>query len=173
MPKTKLAVTLDAGLVEMDPFRDPAAVQAHRETTACEILEATDGRLDAFVEADLGTVTNRRWALRTQAYIAYRLSGRFQARHGVPSFRVLTVTTTGRRLANLLATTRRAGGRGLFWFTTFDLLIAQLPLAPIWSAAGAGRTAVTGSAVSSRSDALDSIPSGDERASLSGQRGGR
>jgi hypothetical protein len=132
-----------------------------------------DHRLDAFVEADLGTVTNRRWALRTQAYIAYRFSGRFHARYGVPSFRVLTVTTTRRRMANLLATTRRAGGRALFWFTTFDLLTSQLPLSPIWSAAGAGRIDVAGSVVSSRSDAPDSVPSGDDRPSLSGQRGGR
>lgn len=132
-----------------------------------------DRRLDAFVEADLGTVTNKSWALRVQAYIAYRFSGRFQSRHGVPSFRVLTVTTTKRRLDNLLATTRRAGGRGLFWFTTFDLLTAQLPLAPIWSTAGPGRISVTGSTASSRSDAPDSVPSGDALPSLSGQRGAR
>jgi hypothetical protein len=118
-------------------------------------------------------VTNRRWALRIQAYIAYRLGGRFQARYGVLSFRVLTVTTTGRRLANLLATTRRAGGGGIFWFTTFDLLTSQLPLSPIWSAAGAGRIGVAGSVVSSKSDAPDSVLCGDDRPSLSGQRGGR
>jgi cysteine synthase A len=44
----------DATLVELDPFHDPAAVRAHREATAIEILEATEGRLDAFV-AGVGT----------------------------------------------------------------------------------------------------------------------
>lgn len=52
--RLKSLVESDATLVEMDPFRDPAAVQAHRDTTAQEILEATDGRLDAFV-AGVGT----------------------------------------------------------------------------------------------------------------------
>ena len=52
--RLKALLESDASLVEMDPFRDPAAVQAHREATACEILEATDGRLDAFV-AGVGT----------------------------------------------------------------------------------------------------------------------
>jgi cysteine synthase A len=42
------------GCVELDMFRDPAVVRVHRETTAEEILQATGGRLDAFV-AGVGT----------------------------------------------------------------------------------------------------------------------
>lgn len=90
----------------------------------------------ALVEADLGTVTNKRWAIRVQAYVAYRLGGAFRMRHGAATFRVLTVTTTQRRLRNLLRTTERAGGRSLFWFTTWDDLLSHSPLSPIWSVAG-------------------------------------
>lgn len=52
--RVKEMLAQDADLVEMDPFRDPSALQAHREGTASEILEATDGPVDAFV-AGVGT----------------------------------------------------------------------------------------------------------------------
>jgi cysteine synthase A len=42
------------GYVMLQQFENPANVDAHRRTTALEILEATDGRLDAFV-AGVGT----------------------------------------------------------------------------------------------------------------------
>lgn len=38
----------------MDPFRNPSVVQVHRETTAQEIIQATGGKVDAFV-AGVGT----------------------------------------------------------------------------------------------------------------------
>jgi len=99
----------------------------------------TPGRqLHAFVEADLGTVANKRWAARVQAYVMYRLSGAFRRRFGTSSFRVLTVTTTPRRLSNLLRTTEKAGGKSLFWFTTWADLRAHSPLSAIWSVAGSG-----------------------------------
>ncbi len=101
------------------------------------VYQAAARRIAAFIEADRGTVTNKRWMARVQAYVAYRLSGRFRARYGVPSFRVLTVTTTERRLANLLHATQEADGRRVLWFTTFAELSRHSPLAPIWSVAGA------------------------------------
>jgi cysteine synthase A len=42
------------GYVMLQQFENPANVDAHRRTTAIEILEATDGKLDAFV-AGVGT----------------------------------------------------------------------------------------------------------------------
>jgi len=136
--------------------------------------QAATRRVDAFVEADLGTVTNKRWASRIQAYVAYRLSGRFPARYGVLSFRVLTVTTTERRLANLWHTTQKAGGRGLFWFTTFAELGRHSPLAPIWSVAGAGTAGSLSAASPSSSKARRTGASAAERcACRAGQRGGR
>jgi hypothetical protein len=90
----------------------------------------------ALIEADLGTVTNKRWAVRVQAYVAYRLSGTFRNHYGATSFRILTVTTTKRRLANLLRSTEKAGGQHLFWFTTWDDLATHSPFSSIWSVAG-------------------------------------
>jgi len=100
------------------------------------VYQAAGRRMDAFVEADLGTVTNLRWRIRVEAYVAYRLSGSFCNRYGVPSFRVLTVTTTRRRLLNLARATEKAGGRSMFWFATWDDLAAHSPLSSIWSVAG-------------------------------------
>ena len=98
--------------------------------------QADARRIDAFVEADLGTVTNQRWRTRVEAFVAYRLSGAFRRRYGRPSFRVLAVTTTRRRLLNLVHATEKAGGRSMFWFTTWDDLATHSPLSPIWSVAG-------------------------------------
>ena len=39
----------DGRYIALDVFRSPAAVRTHRETTANEIIEATGGRVDAFV----------------------------------------------------------------------------------------------------------------------------
>lgn len=109
------------------------------------LVYQTPGRqLHAYIEADLGTVTNKRWAVRVQAYVAYRLSGAFRQRYGTSSFRVLTVTTTARRLSNLLRTTEKTGGKSLFWFTTWTDLAAHSPLSAIWSVAGAGAAAASG-----------------------------
>ncbi len=101
------------------------------------VYQAAGRRMDAFVEADLGTVTNLRWRVRVEAYVAYRLSGAFRNRYGIPLFRVLTVTTTRRRLLNLVRATEKAGGRSMFWFTTWDDLTNHSALSSIWSVAGA------------------------------------
>lgn len=100
------------------------------------VYQAAGRRMDAFVEADLGTVTNLRWRVRVEAYVAYRLSGAFRNRYGVPLFRILTVTTTRRRLLNLVRATEKVGGRSMFWFTTWDDLAAHSPLSSIWFVAG-------------------------------------
>lgn len=42
------------GYLLLDAFKNPASVKAHRESTAGEILEATEGQVDAFV-AGVGT----------------------------------------------------------------------------------------------------------------------
>jgi hypothetical protein len=103
------------------------------------VYQADGRRMDAFVEADLGTVTNLRWRIRVEAYVAYRLSGAFRNRYGAPSFRVLTVTTTRRRLLNLVHATGKAGGRSMFWFATWDDLAAHSALSSMWFVAGTSR----------------------------------
>jgi hypothetical protein len=79
----------------------------------------------------------RDWARKVVACIEYYRSGKYQERYGTRSMRVLTVTTSDHRLANLKAVTEKVGGKGRFWFTTFERVRAADMLAdPIWLKAG-------------------------------------
>lgn len=92
-------------------------------------LGTDKGRAHFFVEIDMRTVTgqatsanHRDWQKKILAYVAWQRSGLFTNRYQAKSFRVLTVTTSERRLAHLKAVTERAGGERRFWFATFDRL---------------------------------------------------
>jgi hypothetical protein len=97
-----------------------------------------------FLETDMCTVVGlstksgrRDWAKKIRSYLAYHESRQFQERYHVSSFRVLTVTTGERRLANLKKITEEAGGKSRFWFTTFEQLTSDTALSqPIWQIAG-------------------------------------
>lgn len=89
------------------------------------------------IEVDLGTTPPRRFAQKVHGYIAYRMNGLYQARYGQATFRVLTVTSTARRLASLKKATERAGGQHMFWFTTFDQVTPQTVLGLVWQVAQA------------------------------------
>ena len=97
-----------------------------------------------FLEADLGTTTGwasnsqqRSWGRKIRAYWEYYTSGMYQKRYTTQSLRILTVTTTERRLAHLQTWTERAGGKARFWFTTFAAIKQQNILTdPIWRVAG-------------------------------------
>lgn len=81
-------------------------------------------------------MTNPRWATRVKAYLQYIHTGKYSDRYQTNSLRILTVTTTEKRLLNLKETTRKEGGGNLFWFTTLD---QASPLSvffrPIWRVA--------------------------------------
>lgn len=99
-----------------------------------------------FVEIDRRTVTGeasvsnqsqRDWAHKIQAYVAYYHSEALKQRYGSTAGRVITITTGDKRAANLKAITERVGGKSRFWFTTFEQLSADTVLTePIWSVAG-------------------------------------
>lgn len=97
-----------------------------------------------FLEVDLRTVVGlsgksgrRDWARKVKAYLAYYQSGQYERRYGAKKFRVLTVTTGATRLENLRRITEEAGGKAIFWFTTFEqLAVDPLLTTPIWSVAG-------------------------------------
>lgn len=83
------------------------------------------------------------WARKVRAYIAYftpQPEGQlslFEQRFGTPNLRVLTITTGPTRLKNLKRITEQAGGRGRFWFTTFEAITSDTVLTdPIWFKAG-------------------------------------
>jgi cysteine synthase A len=88
------------GAVMLDQFRNPANPAIHRETTAVEIWDATDGGIDVFVSAvgTGGTITgvgealkDRNRFVRTVAVepaTAAVLSGGEPGRHGIPGIGV-------------------------------------------------------------------------------------
>ncbi len=110
------------------------------------ILENQEVRHHQFLEIDMGTMTGmyakygrRDWARKVAAYLEYYRSGKYQERYSTRSMRVLTVTTSDRRLANLKAVTEKTGGKGRFWFTTFERLRGADPLTGLsWLKAGSG-----------------------------------
>ena len=91
-----------------------------------------------FLEADQGTMTNTRWAGKIEAYVHFRSSSLAQKHYGTRNFRLLTVTTSQRRLDNLKQTTEGAGGDRYFWFTTKDQVDIWEPeklLGKVWEVA--------------------------------------
>ena len=102
------------------------------------------------LEADRRTVVGqysrwggKDWSRKIRAYIAYFTRPEpdkpsvYEQRFGTSKLRILTVTTGQKRLENLKRITEQAGGRGRFWFTTFDALTPETVLTqPIWYKAG-------------------------------------
>jgi hypothetical protein len=97
---------------------------------ACFTLEDKGGERKEFffVEVDEGNEAHKRWRKKVLAYLAYLGQG-FTADFEAEDFRVLTITRSQgdkdqvKHKQTLLKTTFNAGGRGEFWFTTFDELM--------------------------------------------------
>jgi Replication-relaxation len=96
-----------------------------------------------FLECDMGTVTvdatgegRRDFMRKVKAYLIYYSSGLYEKRYQSRDMRVLTVTTSERRMENLISVTQVAGGKGRFWFTTFAALKqGDILTSPIWRVA--------------------------------------
>jgi hypothetical protein len=101
------------------------------------VLNLGNWRAHFFLELDRAMMSNKRWKTRILAYKAYKESGKYQERYQTKSLRILTVTTTSQRMANLKTTTEKAGGGSVFWFTTLKEATPENILSsPIWSVAG-------------------------------------
>ncbi len=94
-----------------------------------------------FLEMDMGTMALRRFKDKVRAYLIYKRDGHYEKRFGMHSLRVLTVTTSMRRLRNLKKATEQIDGRSLFWFTTTEKLAGDWLWEPIWFVAGKENTA--------------------------------
>ena len=100
-----------------------------------------------FVECDLATevvATSHQqrtsWQRKIRAYQAYFQSPSILKRYRSNRIRVLTITTSARRLANLKGATEDEGGERRFWFTTADALNPETALgSPIWHIAGSDK----------------------------------
>lgn len=106
-------------------------------------LEFENGLRQFFMlEMDLGTESNRRFAFKVRAYKDYLESGKYREVFGEKVFKVLVVTTSSRRMENLMKAARKAGDRTTFWFTDFSKykqdgeLLPERLMARIWRVPG-------------------------------------
>lgn len=95
-------------------------------------------QLAFLLEIDMASHSNPRFARqKARAGLAYLKSEQYQQRFGLRFGRWLIVTTGMRRLKHLKSTTERAGGQGMFYFTTFEATQEGSVLTqPIWYLAG-------------------------------------
>ena len=84
-----------------------------------------------FLEVDLGTEALAVWQQKTACYLQLAISGEFLKRFRQPQFRVLVVTSSERRLANIRTTIAKSTNK-IFWFTTFDDINRDGFWSPIW-----------------------------------------
>ncbi len=91
--------------------------------------------LSAFIEVDRGTMPNRRFQRKVEAYFAYDVSGRYAERYKGQRFRVLVITKTPERLTNLKETTAQVAQRNC-WFATLAEIAQHGPLAAVWETVG-------------------------------------
>jgi hypothetical protein len=95
-------------------------------------IETERGRAYFFLEADRGTQTLKRFREKIIAYRQYWKEGKYQEKYGFKNFRVLTVTTSKKRLLNLLSSAEKEGAKTMFLFTTEDCITSNLLSSPIW-----------------------------------------
>lgn len=106
-----------------------------------KLLNEPEGhnRVHVFLEADRGTMTTKRFFTKMRGYWHWWRSGQAEERLGIKNFRVLTVTKTPERAANLCAVTQELDppkhrGLGMFLFGSEQTLSepSQI-LASIWA----------------------------------------
>ncbi len=92
-----------------------------------------------FVECDLGTESHRAFDRKVKRYQEYFQSGHWR-QFGLDQFpRILTVTTSKTRVANLVDTIRQANSP-VFWLVTDFATLRATPLESPWHGARAGKT---------------------------------
>ncbi len=77
-----------------------------------------------FLELDRATMSNQRVVQKARRYAEYAALGLYERRYGVKHFRVLVVTRSEARLANLKRLIEPIG-EGRFWFTTLTWMTAH------------------------------------------------
>lgn len=96
-------------------------------------LVVPQGRAHFFLEVDRGKEPHNKFRPQVDVYQAYTGGGQYQARYSQRSLRILVVTTSWHRIANLKKTTAQAGGDRKYWFTTFDQVSpATILTSPVW-----------------------------------------
>ncbi len=123
---------------------DRVSLKGHKEPAAIlpdgyfVVSGTPQGTTHFMLELDRATEQNSRFKTKIEAYIEYHRGGKYEARYGTRSLRVLTVTLGERRLANLKATTEAAGGENRFWFALLSDIQrpdTDILVAPVWQIA--------------------------------------
>ena len=118
-------VRAPGGAWRKELFKPDAFVRLQKETTV------NDAERCYFLEADLGTTSQDKMLNKWRIHQLYLDSGLFRELYQSDTFRTLVVTTSVRRIENLLDLMEQQGS-DLFWFTTFDEVNKRGILAPIW-----------------------------------------
>ena len=96
-------------------------------------LIGKDKKAYYFLEVDRATESNRRWRDKIKGYVEYVKSGKYQARFKTEALRVLTISTSKDRIANLMKTTRSVENAYFFLFATFDQVKDNnIIFKPVW-----------------------------------------
>jgi len=102
-------------------------------------LLGKDKKAYFFLEVDRATESNRRWRDKIRGYVEYVKSGKYQERFQTSALRVLTVTTSKERMANLIKTTQSVENAYFFLFATFDQIKDKnIIFNPVWGSAEKG-----------------------------------
>ena len=102
-------------------------------------LDLVGKKASFFLEIDRGHTEGRRIRRKAEIYWRYYDSRLYEQQFGAKSLRVLTVTTSDRRLGNMKAWAEEAKGGTVFWLTTEQLVEPKGVLTkPIWAVAGGG-----------------------------------
>jgi len=121
---------------EVDDPDDPTERLAYRPDAYLR-LRFADGRvIHAFVEVDMATESNLRFAAKIRRYLAYKGSALFRARVGGRSFRVLITVPTSSRLASLKRVIEGQGGGRVFWLAKQDDVAEGTLHHGVWRIAG-------------------------------------
>ena len=95
-------------------------------------LKTENGNSFFFLEVDMGTETLKRFAEKVTAYKQYWKTSKYYQDYEFNHFRVLTIAESKQRLSNLIETTRKAGGKQMFLFTTMSDIQRETPFGQIW-----------------------------------------
>ena len=100
-------------------------------------LMGKDKKAYYFLEVDRATESNRRWRDKIKGYVEYVKSGKYQARFKTEALRVLTISTSKERVANLIKTTQSVENAYFFLFATFEQIKDRnIIFKPVWKTTG-------------------------------------
>jgi len=90
-------------------------------------LDTPDYDFHFLIEFDRGTERGKVWADKIRAHLEYYNSGKYEQRYGTTGQRIITVTTSQRRLDKLKGITEKVGGQNRFWFCLFEHFSLEPP----------------------------------------------